>query len=134
MRQILLGMILALFSSAGYAQYYQYAQFSEIRFDGRNGAFGIVLGFSTDPGLPITVMVEEGGQIKAVESAYKQLFERAKWRTPNEYDYEYVLNVLGSKGWEVIDVKEIKETIFTEQYPATRKEYLLKKVLQKPNF
>ena len=134
MKNAWVSVLLFLVSTTAGAQYYQYATFTEVRYEGGNRAFGIVLDFSTDPGYPITVSVDEGGPIKAAENAYKQLFIQAKWGTPSKYDDTYVLNVLGSKGWEVINVQEVKETIFTNQYPSTRKEFLLKKVLEKPNY
>ncbi|MDO9240075.1 hypothetical protein [Methylicorpusculum sp.] len=134
MKQICAGLLLYLFSVTAFAEYYQYAEFTEIRYEGRNSTFGILLGFSTDPGYPISVLVDEGGAIKATESAYKQLFAQAKWGVPDEYDVTYVLNILGSKGWEVIATQEVKETVFTNRFPATRKEFLMKKKLEKPNY
>lgn len=124
--------ILFLFSSNVYAEYFQYATLTQVEYNATGNKYGILLSYSTDPGYPITIMVDEGGIINGKKEAYLQLFERAGWGIPDEYDLVYILNVLGSQGWEVINYKEKEELVFTNRYPGTKKEFLLKRVLEKP--
>jgi hypothetical protein len=53
------------------ANEFQYAELVETRYTTRNGNSGILLGFSTDPGFPITVNEEHA--VSARDVAYKKL-------------------------------------------------------------
>lgn len=125
--------VIVLFSNSVLADvYFQYARFVEVTYSDRDRQYGILLSFSTDPGFPISTS-HDGNILDARKAAYEELFKRAGWGKPDHYDDMYVLNVLGSQGWEIIEVVQVNETIFLERFPAKRREYLLKRRLPKAN-
>jgi len=113
------------------ANVFQYAELTETEYRTRNGTSGVLLGFSTDPGYPITVM-EEGNSISSRTAAYKKLFEECGWGKAQEYDLLYILNFLGKHGWEVIHVSENEKPVFAEKHRGTTRTYLLKRISTSP--
>jgi len=134
-RKICFSFLLIIVSDFVQADYYQYARFAEVTYQDRTrNKNGVILSFSTDPAFPITITEKSNSSIEASRNAYKKLFERADWGEPKESDVMYVLNFLGSRGWRVIHIIEVEETVFTNRIPAKRYEFLLEKKLVKPSY
>lgn len=126
--RIVAGLVLTLScSSPAVGDAFQYAELHETQYMTRDGRTGVLLGFSTDPGYPVTVMEEGRNSLSSRDAAYKKLFEECGWGKAQEYDLLYVLNFLGRHRWEVIYASEKDELVFAEKYRGKTKTYLLKR-------
>jgi hypothetical protein len=109
-----------------YAAEFQYATFGETEVLGKNREVTIILSFSTDPGLPITVAESSKDPISARQAAYASFFKRMNWNGTPELDPLYVLNRLGKLGWEVIHVRKERGTAFVTKDPSVEESFFLK--------